>query len=71
MNIDYVLPQPTEDELNFGFKQQYFERLLELGLDNKYKITPEELYIWIHHNYSSIFLTETELPLSKFRKLQR
>lgn len=71
MNIDYVLPQPTEDELNLGFKHQYFERLLNLDLDKKYKITSEELCSWIHHNYSSIFLTESELPLSKFRKLQR
>ena len=71
MIIDYVLPQPTEDELNLGLKQSYFERLLELGLDKQYKITSEELYNWIHHNYSSIFLTENELSLSKFRKLQR
>jgi hypothetical protein len=69
MDIDYVLPQPTEDELNLGLKSIYYERLLELDLNKKYKITEGELYNWIHHNYSSIFLTNEELPLNKYRKL--
>ena len=71
MTVDYVLPQPTEDELNLGLKADYYERLLEMNLDKKYKITEAELYNWIHHNYSSIFLTEQELSLTKYRKLQR
>lgn len=71
MNIDYVLPQPTEDELNLGLKVNYYERLLDMNLDKKYKISEVELYNWIHHNYSSIFLTEQELSLTKYRKLQR
>lgn len=71
MNIDYVLPEPTEDELNLGLKAQYFERLINSGLDKKYKISEAELYNWIHHNYSSIFLTNNELSLNQYRKLQR
>jgi hypothetical protein len=71
MNIDYVLPQPTDDELNLGLKADYYERLLDMNLDKKFKITEAELYNWIHHNYSSIFLTEQELTLTKYRKLQR
>lgn len=71
MNIDYVLPEPTEDELNLGYKVQYFDRLINLGLDKKYKISEAELYNWIHHNYSSIFLTNEPLTLTKYRKLQR
>lgn len=71
MNIDYVLPQPTDDELNLGLKADYYERLLDMNLDKKFKITEAELYNWIHHNYSSIFLTEQELSLTKYRKLQR
>lgn len=71
MDIDYFLPVPTEDELNLGMKANYYERLLDLNLDKKYKISEVELYNWIHHNYSSVFLTENELSLSKFRKLQR
>jgi hypothetical protein len=71
MEIDYVLPQPTEDELNLGLKADYYQRLLDMNLDKKYKINEAELYNWIHHNYSSIFLTEQELPLTKYRKLQR
>ena len=69
MKIDYVLPTPTEDELNLGYKSDYFERLIALDLDKKYKITDNELYAWIHHNYSSVFLTEKELSLNDFKKL--
>jgi hypothetical protein len=69
MKIDYVLPAPTEDELNLGYKSDYFERLIALDLDKKYKITDNELYAWIHHNYSSVFLTEKELSLNDFKKL--
>jgi hypothetical protein len=69
MKIDYVLPNPTEEELNLGYKSNYFERLIPLNLDKKYKITDNELYAWIHHNYSSIFLTEKELSLNEFKKL--
>ena len=36
MKIDYVLPKPTEDELNLGYKSDYFERLIDLDLDKKY-----------------------------------
>jgi hypothetical protein len=69
--VDYVLPPPTEEELNLGMKVKYYERLLDLDLDKKYKIVETELYTWINHNYSSIFLTNEELPLMKFRKLQK
>lgn len=69
MNIDYVLPPPTEDELNLGLKSNYFERLIGINLEKKYKITEAELYDWMHHNYSSVFLTNEELPLNKYRKL--
>lgn len=70
MNIDFYLPRPTEDELNLGFKSDYFERLLELELDKKYKITKDELSFWIHHNYQSVFLLEEELSLSEIKKLK-
>ena len=71
MEVDYVLPAPTEEELNLGLKVDYFTRLLDMGLEKKYKITDSELHNWIHHNYSSVFLTDQELSLIKFRKLQR
>jgi len=29
MNIDYVLPPPTEEELNLGHKADYFTRIIE------------------------------------------
>lgn len=70
MNIDYVLPAPTEDELNLGYKVQYYERLINLNLEKKYKLTSDELYNWIHHNYQSYFLLGTELTLTQFKKLK-
>jgi hypothetical protein len=69
MNIDYVLPVPTEEELNLGYKSNYYERLIPMELNKKYKITEAELYDWIHHNYSSIFLTNEELSYRKYKKL--
>ena len=69
MNIDYVLPTPTDEELNLGYKQDYFERIIPMDLDKKYKLTENELYAWIHHNYSSVFLTNNELTLTQFKKL--
>ena len=69
MNIDWVLPQPTEEELNLGYKSDYYSRLIDMGLEKKYKITSLELYDWIHHNYSSIFLTNEELTYRKYKKL--
>lgn len=71
MEIDFYLPIPTEDELNLGLKSDYFERLVDTGLEKKYKISSDELYNWMHHNYSSIFLTNEEISLNKLRKLQR
>ena len=71
MIIDYVLPQPTDEELNLGFKTDYFSRLIEMDLEKKYKISSNELYDWIHHNYSSIFLTNEELPYKKFKKISK
>lgn len=70
MNIDYYLPRPTEDELNLGHKVDYFERILDLGLDRKYKITQDLLSFWISHNFNSVFLTEKELSLTAIKKLK-
>lgn len=71
MIIDYVLPQPTEEELNLGFKTEYFSRLIEMDLEKKYKISSNELYDWIHHNFNCIFLTNEELPYKKFKKISK
>ena len=70
MNIDYYLPQPTEDELNLGYKTDYFTRVLDMDLDKKYKITQQELTFWIHHNYQSVFLLNEELSLTAVKKLR-
>ena len=69
MNIDYYLPKPTEDELNLGYKADYFERILSLELDKKYKISSKELNFWVSHNFNSIFLNEKELNLTEIKKL--
>ncbi len=67
--IEFMLPRPTEDELNLGAKADYFDRILEMDLDKKYKITQEQLTAWIHHNYTSVFLLDNELTLNQFKKL--
>lgn len=69
--MDFYLPQPTEDELDLGQKTDYFKRLIEMELHKKYRITLDELCYWIHHNYSSVFLTGNELNLNQVKKLNR
>jgi hypothetical protein len=69
MKVDYILPKPTEDELNLGMKNEYFERILDLNLDKKYKITQNELTAWIHHNYTAHFLLNEEVTLNQLKKI--
>lgn len=66
-----MLPRPTEDELNLGYKADYFDRVLDMDLDKKYKITQDELSFWIHHNYQSVFLLDQELSLKEMKKLTK
>ena len=70
MSIDYYLPKPTEEELNLGAKTDYFDRVISLDLTKKYKITENELYYWIHHNYQAVFLLDEELSLTQYKKLK-
>lgn len=70
MNIDYFLPKPTEDELNLGYKADYYQRMIDGDYQKKYKITDSELYNWIHHNYQAVFLLDQELSLTQLRKLK-
>ena len=69
--MEFYLPQPTDEELDLGKKVDYFKRIIDMDLHNKYKITLDELCFWIHHNYSSIFLTGNELNLNQVKKLNR
>jgi len=71
MNIDFYLPRPTDDELNLGAKSDYFERILPMDLDKKYKISQNELTFWISHNYQSVFLLDEELSLTAVKKLNK
>lgn len=71
MKIDYVLPTPTEDELNLGYKSDYFERIIPMDLHKKYKISETDLYNWIHHNYQSVFLLNQDLTLNEYKKLNK
>jgi hypothetical protein len=70
MNIEFLLPRPTEEELNLGAKSEYFNRILEMDLDKKYKITQDDLTFWIHHNYQSVFLMDQELSLKEIKKFK-
>jgi hypothetical protein len=71
MTIDYFLPRPTEDELQLGYKVDYFKRVIDLELHKKYKITLDELTFWAHHNFTSVFLLEEELSLTAVKKLNK
>ena len=70
--MDFKLPYPTETELNFTGKPDYFERLLIdiPDLDKKYKITQDEFSFWISHNFNSVFLLDEELTLAQIKKLK-
>lgn len=69
IEVDYLLPNPTEEELNSGSRLSYFERLKDLNLDRKYKISKDQLSTWIYHNFMSMFLLNEELSLNKFKQL--
>ena len=71
--MDFKLPYPTDTELNFTGKPDYFDRLLIQipDLDKKYKITQNELTGWISHNYNSVFLTNKELTFKEYQKLSK
>lgn len=69
MNVELMLPRPTEEELDLGSKADYFDRILELDLDKKYKISQQELTFWISKNYNSVFILDKELSLNEARKL--
>lgn len=69
IEVDYLLPNPTEEELNNGLRLEYFERLKDLNLDRKYKISKDQLSTWIYHNFMSMFLLNEELSLNKFKEL--
>jgi hypothetical protein len=67
--IDF-LPTPSEAELNDN-KVNYFERIISLDLEIKYKIELTDLFKWIHLNYQSVFLYEKELSYKDFRKITK
>lgn len=69
IELDYILPIPTEEELNNGARLSYFERLKDMNLDKKYNISKDELSTWIYHNFQSMFLLNEELTLNNFKKL--
>jgi hypothetical protein len=67
--IDF-LPAPNEAELN-NDKVNYFERIIALDFDVKYKIEVTDLFKWIHLNYQSVLLYEKELSYKDFRKITK
>jgi hypothetical protein len=71
--MEFKLPYPTETELNFTGKSDYFDRLLIQipDLDKKYKITQNELTGWISHNYNSVFVFNKELTFKEYQKLSK
>ena len=70
MKVDFYLPRPTEQELNLGYKVDYFTRLLNTDLQKKYKLSQDEFTFWISHNYNAVFLLDEELSLAAMKKLK-
>ena len=69
--MDYKLPYPTEEELTMTTKSQYFARVIPMDLDKKFKITEQEYYGWISHNFNSIYLLDKELTFKEYLKLNK
>ena len=69
--MDYKLPYPTEEELTMTTKSQYFARVIPMDLDKKFKITEQEYYGWISHNFNSIYLLDKELTFKEYLKLSK
>ena len=69
--MDYKLPYPTEEELTMTTKSQYFARVIPMDLDKKFKITEQEYYGWISHNFNSIYLLDKELTYKEYLKLSK
>jgi hypothetical protein len=70
MSLDFYLPKPTEEELNLGKKVDYFQRIIDLDLVAKYKITRDDLIDWTHHNFQAVFLLDEELSFKSYKKLR-
>ena len=69
--MDYKLPYPTEEELTMTTKSEYFARVIPMDLDKKFKITEQEYYGWIHHNFQSVYLLNKELTFKEYKKLTK
>ena len=69
--MDYKLPYPTEEEITMTTKSQYFARVIPMDLDKKFKITEQEYYGWISHNFNSIYLLDKELTYKEYLKLNK
>jgi len=65
------LPVPNEEELTMTGKSEYFQRLIDMNLHKTLNIELYELTSWIHHNYTSMFILEKELPYNEFKKLSK
>ncbi len=70
MNVDFMLPRPTDEELNLGYKSDYYQRIYDLDYEKKYKLSSNELSSWIHHNYTAVYLLDEELSYKEFKKLR-
>jgi hypothetical protein len=70
MNVDFMLPRPTDDELNLGAKSDYYQRIYDLDYEKKYKLSSNELSAWIHHNYTAVYLLDEELSYKEYKKLR-
>jgi len=67
--INQYLPRPLPEELRLGKKVEYFIRLINKKLSEKYNITEYQLYDWISNNYNSVYLNDKQITYKESQKL--
>ena len=62
------LSRPNAQELASYNKNLYYERMLNIDYEKKYKMTQSQYLNWIHHNYTSILMTGKSINLQQIKK---
>ena len=62
------LPRPNEQELTPYNKSLYYQRMLEIDYEKKYKMTQKQFLDWVNHNYSSVFLYNKSINIQQLKK---
>jgi hypothetical protein len=63
------LPRPNAQELTSFNKNLYYERMLNIEYEKKYKMTQKQFLDWIHHNYTSVLLNGKSINVQQLKKI--